>query len=155
SARGVYARRLLQHALPPMALVQPETEIAARSIELPHKSLGDGYIGVLSEVLSSLPQVDAVVLRDNRLTDVGVQRVVDAICNRVQTAGAAGIRVLDLSQNKLDGVAAVSLCAFLARPGCSLEQLLLSSADMDDWETQVSRRAGADRFCFVLTLSEN
>ena len=59
-------------------------------LSLPHQSLGDMYITLISEVLKDLPRVTRVDLRDNRLTDVGVREIVKAICNM---DGNQGIQV--------------------------------------------------------------
>jgi hypothetical protein len=63
-ARTLYARRVLQRAVAPLALVSPEER--AFAIELPHASLGDLYCDLLAEVINALTAVTAVDLRDNR-----------------------------------------------------------------------------------------
>jgi hypothetical protein len=63
-ARTLYARRVLQRAVAPLALVSPEER--AFAIELPHASLGDLYCDLLADVINALTAVTAVDLRDNR-----------------------------------------------------------------------------------------
>jgi hypothetical protein len=63
-ARTLYARRVLQRAVAPLALVCAEE--CAFAIELPHASLGDLYCDLLAEVINALTAVTAVDLRDNR-----------------------------------------------------------------------------------------
>jgi hypothetical protein len=63
-ARTLYARRVLQRAVAPLALVSPEER--AFAIELPHASLGDLYCDLLAEVINALTAVTAVDLSDNR-----------------------------------------------------------------------------------------
>ena len=47
---------------------------------LPHRSLGDRYAKLLAAVMTELPQVDALDLSDNRLSDkVGGSRSKDRL----------------------------------------------------------------------------
>lgn len=46
-------------------------------------------------------------------------------------------QILDLSENKLDTVAAKSLCTFLKSKTCCLREILLAKADIDDGETAI------------------
>ena len=57
-----------------------ETIVGGVELSLPHQSLGNTYIELISEVMRDLPSVTRLDLRDNRLTDVGVQDIVEAIC---------------------------------------------------------------------------
>lgn len=67
-----------------------ETVEGGVELSLPHQSLGDTYIELISEVVKDLPGVTRLDLRDNRLTDVGVQEIVEAICSM---DGHRGIQV--------------------------------------------------------------
>lgn len=58
-----------------------ETVKGGVELSLPHQSLGNTYIELISEVFKDLPGVTRLDLRDNRLTDVGVQEIVEAICS--------------------------------------------------------------------------
>lgn len=51
-------------------------------------------------------------------------------------------QILDLSENKLDTVAARSLCTFLKSPTCCLTEILLAKADIDDAETAIVMEVG-------------
>ncbi|CAM9285636.1 unnamed protein product [Ectocarpus sp. 4 AP-2014] len=136
SVHWKFSRRLLQTRTTPMALT--ETVEGGVELSLPHQSLGNTYIELISEVVKDLPGVTRLDLRDNRLTDVGVQEIVEAICGM---DGHRGIQVLDLSENKLDTVSAQSLCAFLKSPTCCLREILLAKADIDDGETAIVMEA--------------
>ncbi|CAM9479455.1 unnamed protein product, partial [Ectocarpus sp. 13 AM-2016] len=136
SVHWKFSRRLLQTRTTPMALT--ETVDGGVELSLPHQSLGNTYIELISEVVKDLPGVTRLNLRDNRLTDVGVQEIVEAICGM---DGHRGIQVLDLSENKLDTVSAQSLCAFLKSPTCCLREILLAKADIDDGETAIVMEA--------------
>lgn len=67
-----------------------ETVEGGADLSLPHQSLGNTYIELISEVVKDLPGVTRLNLRDNRLTDVGVQEIVEAICGM---DGHRGIQV--------------------------------------------------------------
>ena len=67
-----------------------ETVEGGVELSLPHQSLGNTYIELISEVVKDLPGVTRLNLRDNRLTDVGVQEIVEAICGM---DGHRGIQV--------------------------------------------------------------
>lgn len=54
--------------------------VAGVELSLPHQSLGDTYIELISDVVKDLPDMVRLDLRDNRLTDAGVQEIVHAIC---------------------------------------------------------------------------
>ncbi|CAM9304799.1 unnamed protein product [Scytosiphon promiscuus] len=136
SVHWKFSRRLLQTRTTPMALT--ETVKGGVELSLPHQSLGNTYIELISEVVKDLPGVTRLDLRDNRLTDVGVQEIVEAICGM---DGHRGIQILDLSENKLDTVAARSLCNFLKSPTCCLTEILLAKADIDDGETAIVMEA--------------
>jgi hypothetical protein len=73
-----YSRRILSRDLPPVDIVAPE----ATSLSLPHLSLGDAYGDTLAKVLNKLPKLTAINVRDNRLTDEGIQEIIEAICSR-------------------------------------------------------------------------
>lgn len=67
-----------------------ETVEGGVELSLPHLSLGNTYIELISEVVKDLPGVTRLDLRDNRLTDMGVQGIVEAICSM---DGHRGIQV--------------------------------------------------------------
>ena len=69
----------------PLALT--ETIVGGVELSLPHQSLGNTYIELISEVMKDLPGVTRLDLRDNRLTDVGVQDIVEAICTMDSNRG--------------------------------------------------------------------
>jgi hypothetical protein len=77
------------------------------------------------------------------------------IAGYARTQGS-GIRLLDLSLNKLDAIAAEGLCTFLQEASCSLEELYLSKADMNDVETHIFMKAlEVNRSIKVLDFSDN
>lgn len=101
-----------------MALM--ENMVAGVELSLPHQSLGDTYIELISDVLKDLPNVVRLDLRDNRLTDVGVQEIVQAICS---IDGHRGVEVtvttFQMSNEVflgLQGVPGEINCTCLCRP---------------------------------------
>lgn len=75
----------------PMALTKTVVQGVEVELSLPHQSLSDTYIKLISEVLEDLPKITRLNLRDNRLTDVAVQRIVGAICSSMR--GSVDIEV--------------------------------------------------------------
>ncbi|CAM9449937.1 unnamed protein product [Choristocarpus tenellus] len=135
-----------------MSLVNGLAEEGPLELSLPHQSLGDQYIRIISNVVRGLTDISRLNLRDNRLTDVGVRDIVEAICS----SAYQGVRVLDISENKLDKSSAQSLCTFLRSASCSLKELLISKANMNEKETTVIMEAmGHNRSVTFLDFSDN
>ena len=86
------------------------------------------------QVLDVLPYVTSLNLRNNRLTDVAIQKIVHSVCTK---AGCGRLIKLDLSLNDLDHISVNALADFLKTKQCKLEKLLLSRADLDDPEVVV------------------
>ena len=82
-------------------------------------------------MLDVLPYVTSLNLRNNRLTDVAIKKIVHSVCTK---AGCGRLLTLDLSLNDLDHVSVNALADFLKTKQCKLEKLLLSRADLDDPE---------------------
>jgi Ran GTPase-activating protein (RanGAP) involved in mRNA processing and transport len=104
-------------------------------LNLAHRSLGDDYIIYLSSVITDLPNVSKISLRDNRLTDRGLGKFIDMLSNQTR------IVEVDLSENKLDSASSEALAAYLKTNHCTLKTLRLSCADLDDGETALFMEA--------------
>ncbi|CAM9481373.1 unnamed protein product, partial [Chrysoparadoxa australica] len=149
-ARIHYCKQLIQTEMAPMTLV--DSSDMMKEIKRPNQSLGDGYIHLISEVLGTLKNLTAINLADNRLTDTGIQDVVKAIA----TESGRGILALNLSENKLDSVSAEALGDYLNSSSCSLQELYLAKADMDDCETHIFMKAlERNKSITVLDFSNN
>ena len=112
--------------------------------------MGDEYAVILSKILPNLPMLHELNLRDNRLTDVGLGAIVQVIIQK------SDLTVLNIGQNKIDGETAQALADYIASPSCSIQELYLSNADVDDLEVQTfTTSLHTNRSIKVLDLSHN
>lgn len=106
----------------------------SESLEIAHRSYGDGLAMLLAPIITKLPKLRRLSMRDNRLTDKGIAAILGSVCACI---GREGLESLDLSQNTLDTEAVASVASFLRRPDCVLASLFLDSADVDDDELRI------------------
>lgn len=114
-------------AVPFLLRAQPTT-----TFDFSFQSLGDEFMAAFAECLSrDLPFVEEVLVRDNRLSDAGLDALLRAI-----SAGSSMLRLtrLDISQNEVGPLSAQTLRAYVVSPHCTLRTLLVDSADIDDRE---------------------
>ncbi|CAK4697956.1 unnamed protein product [Aphanomyces euteiches] len=93
-----------------------------------YQSLGDDYMMQFAAGLDALPFVQEINVRDNRLTDDGLNALLAAISKQVQ------LQKLDISENNMGAATAKSLRLFLESKTCSLTHLVLEKSDIDDFE---------------------
>ena len=127
SARTVYLLGCHKKSLlpiPSLILRREETDC----LNLNHQGMGNTVAKIVSSSLESLPNLKKLYVADNRLTDEGVQSILQSV-KKNQT-----ITELDLSENKIDGDAADALAEYLASEDCMLTSLILKRADLDDEE---------------------
>ena len=154
SPRNEYARRLVCAAdkgiLPEAVILRDRF---SNALDLSNYSLGDDPVSTLSEVLDVMPYVTSLNLCNNRLTDIAIRKIVEAVCFK---PGCGALKHLDLSENDLDEVSTRTLANFLENKNCKLEQLILRRADLDDAETQLFMASlEHNRSMQVLDLSRN
>ena len=72
---------------------------STKSFDFSFQSLGDEFISEFAKCLPELPLVEEIVVRDNRITDDGLNCLLEAItqCN-------CNLRKLDISQNEMGAV---------------------------------------------------
>ena len=99
-----------------------------REVNLAHQGMGDELAAIFSDALVLLPEVGKVDVSDNRLSDVGVASILDAVMDKQD------LHTLIIGYNKVDGDAAEKLAEFIAREDCPLTTLGLSNGDVDDGE---------------------
>lgn len=98
------------HRLPPEPLIIRRK--ATRSVDLSHFGMGNSRTLMLSRGLAVLPDVDTVDLRNNRLTDGGVARMVRAAFDN------RNVTSLDFSENQVSVEASAAIAHMLAvNPG--------------------------------------
>ncbi|TYZ59673.1 hypothetical protein PybrP1_011334 [[Pythium] brassicae (nom. inval.)] len=96
------------------------------------QSLGDTFIAEFARCLvQELPFVEEILVRDNRLSDAGLNALLEAV-----SAGSAMLSLLrlDISQNEVGAASARTLRSYVASPHCTLATLLVDNADIDDRE---------------------
>lgn len=136
SPRTRFIRLLLDDAkkIPPLPLII-RNDPSDDELNLAHRALGDDYIIYLSAVITDLPGLYKVNLRDNRLTDRGMGRFIRMLSKQ------SHITTIDLSENKIDSKSAEALTLYLKSSKCSLRVLKLSKADVDDNEAAIFMNA--------------
>ncbi|CAM9877744.1 unnamed protein product [Scytosiphon promiscuus] len=119
-------------------------------VNLAHQGMGDVMGAILADCLVGLPLMRELNLRDNMLTDKGLMPIVKAIKQRHD------LYALDLSENKLDRWAARELALYFSDPRCTLAKLILSKADVDDFEAaNFVKHMKANKTLTYLDLSHN
>ncbi|KAH7477035.1 Leucine-rich repeat-containing protein 74A [Phytophthora ramorum] len=96
------------------------------------QSLGDASISAFAKSLvHDLPHVEEISVRDNRLTDDGLNELLQAVSDDSSTLN---LRCLDISQNQIGPKSAQTLQLYLVSPRCTVEMLHVDNADIDDHE---------------------
>jgi Ran GTPase-activating protein (RanGAP) involved in mRNA processing and transport len=126
SPRTNFVRILQSQASIPWPAILRKME-APREISLQGLGLGDVVGRGLAEVLPSLPCINALNVRNNRLTDDSLVAICEAVVH-VKT-----LQRLDISENDVDD-AAETIRDYLASPNCRLKSLAMRQADVDDME---------------------
>ncbi|KAG9399729.1 NLR, CARD domain-containing protein 3 [Aphanomyces cochlioides] len=149
TARHKFLSLCLDHELPPCLRLIIRHKVSAE-INVSHMSMGDALAQVFCQCLVELPMVLALNMRNNRLTDAGIQAVVDVVARKSDVCS------LDVSENKVDGAASVALASYLSTPRCGLTTLALSQCDIDDNEVLGFAKAlCANKTLHNLDLSRN
>ncbi|GMF21473.1 unnamed protein product [Phytophthora lilii] len=96
------------------------------------QSLGDASISAFAKCLvHDLPFVEEISVRDNRLTDDGLNELLQAVS---EGSSIMNLRRLDISQNQIGPKSAQTLRSYLVSPNCTVEMLHVDNADIDDDE---------------------
>lgn len=119
--------------------------------------MGDKMGIVLAESVKDLPFIETINLSDNNLTDKSLCKIINSIIT------IATLTDLDLSENIIDGQAALALAKFLGSSYCKLQRLIMKSANIDDDECPMFVVAlkknqslkELDMSCNLLGVSEN
>jgi hypothetical protein len=127
SPRSKYLVGCLRSSLNPRASLILRKHVNDE-LNLQHLGMGDKMGLVFAESLSELPQVTAINLSDNNLTDKSLSHIIHAVCQMERLIS------LNLSMNKIDSETCKSLAEFLLSPICALRSLVLHKADIDDFE---------------------
>ena len=109
------------------------------------------YILLLAEVIDELPNVRHLSVRNNRLTDVGVNAIVSAAVRKRRP-----LRSFNIAMNDIDEDASIALAHFLANRRCRLQHLYLGTADLDDFEiARLMKALESNALLRTLDISDN
>jgi len=126
SPRTKYLAGCMKNNLNPRASLVLRKHMSKR-LELQHHGFGDKMGKLLAECLVNLPFIESINIADNMLTDVGMGPIILAAVN------ISSLLELNLSQNEIGPVSAKALFDYLINASCTLERLILNSADVDDY----------------------
>jgi hypothetical protein len=129
SPRSRYIAQCLQKATNPRASLLVRKNFG-KSLELHHHGIGDKMAEIWAKSIVDIPFVQSINLEDNNLTDKGLGPILLALVQ------IEGLLELNLSQNVIGTNTAECLAAYLANPKCPLERLVLTKADIDDFECE-------------------
>ena len=113
--------------------VDPKPHLLIRKFNTPYldmagQGIGDKLAQILSLSLEGLPYLFGLNIANNKLTDAGLSAVLEILHN------CPSLTSLDISENKIDLLAAAALSEYLESPGCQLKDIVLNKADIDDNE---------------------
>ena len=135
--------------VPPLPIIIRHSNVS-EELNLAHRALGDDYIIYLSDVVSDLPCLTKLNLRDNRLTDRGMGVFIHALAHQQR------ITDVDISENKIDSASAEALTHYLKDPHCTLMKLRMANADLDDDEIAIFMNAlEVNRSIIEMDVSHN
>jgi len=129
SPRSRYIAQCLLKATNPRASLLVRKNFG-KSLELHHHGIGDKMAEIWAKSIVDIPFVQSINLEDNNLTDKGLGPILVALVQ------IEGLLELNLSQNVIGPNTAECLAAYLANPKCPLERLVLTKADIDDFECE-------------------
>jgi len=114
--------------LPHLSSIMIRRSTVDNEINLSYQGIGDRLGNALASCLSDLPNLRRLNIRDNRLTDISLAPILLAVHQ------CTNLTSLDIGSNKMDSEASATMGKLLARPECSLLNLGMSKADVDDNE---------------------
>ena len=108
-------------------------------LDLKNQGLGDDKASCLAAALPFCPNITSIDISGNRLTDVSVNPILNAMLNYMKCSS------LNLSDNKLDDLSIDVLKENLQDKDCRIKELYLSKSDIDDNECAE----------FIISIAEN
>ncbi|OQS04567.1 hypothetical protein THRCLA_03203 [Thraustotheca clavata] len=119
-------------------------------LNVSHMGMGDEMAKVFAQCIMELPMVTSLNIRNNRLTDPGLDAIVSVVTHK------RDLVVLDISENKVDGEAAEALAEDVGSKQCALRELHMGTCDIDDGEVQGFANAlHVNNSLQILDLSRN
>ncbi|EQC34531.1 hypothetical protein SDRG_07859 [Saprolegnia diclina VS20] len=119
-------------------------------LNVSHMGMGDEMAKVFAQCVLELPMVTSLNIRNNRLTDPGLDAIVSVVTHK------RDLVCLDISENKVDGDAAAALAEDVGSKQCALQELCMATCDIDDGEVQGFANAlHTNTSLMTLVLSRN
>ncbi len=127
--KGCVDRGILPH---PSLIIRKEI---TTMLNLSSLGMGNEVALLLAEALDNIPLLVGFSIADNNLTDIGLVPILNklALCKN--------LRLFDLSNNKVDSLAAAALRGFLSSNYCNLVVLRMQNANVDDYEASLFMEA--------------
>lgn len=126
SPRVQFLGSCLSKSRPALALVLRKENCL--SFDFSHQGLGDDFIIDFAACLPEIPLVEAINVSENRLSDRAVNCLFHALENKPNLA------YLNISGNAIGAQSALSLRKYISSTFCTLRELILDDADVDDVE---------------------
>ncbi len=98
------------------------------SLNLKHHGMGDKMAVHLAKAIREIPCINTVDISDNGLTDVGLKPMLASILR------ISSLTELNVSENEIGPESAEALAVYISNPECPLRTLIISKADVDDFE---------------------
>ena len=127
SPRSKYIMKCLNGGVNPRASLIIRKSVT-KELNLQHYGMGDEMAQMLAESLADLPFINSINIADNNLTDRGMKPLLDAAITMPK------LTTLDMSDNVIGPDTADALACLLTKEPPTLERLILSKADVDDFE---------------------
>jgi hypothetical protein len=127
SPRSKFISNCVRERLNPRAglLVRKST---TKKLELQNYGMGDQMARILADSIADLPYLQSINIADNRLTDEGMGPIILAAVK------IEDLLELNLSKNEIGDVSSDALAQYLKDPACTLQRLVMQTADVDDFE---------------------
>ena len=126
SPRSEYLAEINRKGLLPWPVLLRCTT-APKVVDLSGMGLGDDVIKSFTSILEKLPQVDTLLLSDNRLTDDSLKDLCETVTH------IHSLTHLDISFNDMDE-SSKTILEYLKNPNCNLKVLIMEHSDIDDFE---------------------
>jgi len=125
SPRAKFLAGCLKFNLPPRSLAILRHRYTS-ILNLEHHGLGDKFGLLFAQSFASLPVVRVLNIADNRLTDVSLGPLMQAVRQ------SRTLEELNLSDNQIGPVCAETLATYMSSPSCSIVYLKLSKLKLTD-----------------------
>ena len=129
SPRSAYLDACLRSGTNPRASLIVRKNLS-KTLHLQHHGMGDEMARIFAHSIRGVPYIHSINLADNNLTDAGLGPILQSLVK------IPGLIDLNMSQNVIGPETAECLAGYLGDEKCPLERLVLTKADIDDFECE-------------------